>query len=231
MSVRGGRPPGRRHQKGTTAPGTCPHGVTRSSTPTSRNSPAGYRSHQGFRFDTEVLSIRTSPSCCRVCLYGIKAPPSAARVAGYAGPATPVTLSPPRAWGGVTVYPAPLLPIDATSSQSPNTSATTARTTRRTRALPGPDTAQRSGELLCGGDLLTARQRQPDRRSDMQAGKEWPARRTTGPAGMNPRREEITTSIERRTEGQLRQGSPAGEACKVWPIRPLSLGLLSRLIL
>jgi hypothetical protein len=65
----------------------------------------------------------------------------------------------------------------------------------------------------------------------VQAGKEWPARRTTGPAGMNPRREEITTSIERRTEGQPRRVSPAGEACKASPIRPLSLGLSSRLIL
>jgi len=49
--------PGRRHQKGTTAPDTRPHGVTRTSTPTSRNSPAGYRSDRGIRFDTEVLTF------------------------------------------------------------------------------------------------------------------------------------------------------------------------------
>jgi hypothetical protein len=34
----------------------------------------------------------------------------------------------------------------------------------------------------------------PDRRPDAQAGKEWLAPRTTGPAGWNPRRDEITTS-------------------------------------
>jgi len=49
--------PGRRHQKGTTAPGTCPYGVTRISTPTSRNRPAGYRSHQCIRFDTEEAAL------------------------------------------------------------------------------------------------------------------------------------------------------------------------------
>jgi hypothetical protein len=48
------------------------------------------------------------------------------------------------------------------------------------------------GEVRCSGDLLTARQRLPDRRPDVQAGKEWLARRTTGPAGMKPHREEIT---------------------------------------
>jgi hypothetical protein len=36
-------------------------------------------------------------------------------------------------------------------------------------------------------------QGQPDRRPVVQAGKEWLALRTTGPAGMNPRREEIAT--------------------------------------
>jgi hypothetical protein len=62
---------------------------------------------------------------------------------------------------------------------------------KNTGRCPDPAPLQRSGELRGGGDLLTARQRQPDRRPDVQAGKEWPARRTTGPAGMNPRREEI----------------------------------------
>jgi hypothetical protein len=45
---------------------------------------------------------------------------------------------------------------------------------------PDPAPLRRSGRAGAdGGDLLTARQRQPDRRPDMQAGKEWPAR---GPA-------------------------------------------------
>lgn len=119
------------------------------------------------------------------------------RLRRRARPATPApppqhsTSGPCR--GGVTVYPTPLPPIDAIASQSPIISATADEHDEKN---PGAArTRHRSeirGELRCGGDLLTARRRQPDRRPDVQAGKEWPARRTTGPAGMNPRREEIT---------------------------------------
>ena len=52
-----GQVPGRRHQKGTTAPGTDPHGVTRVGTATSRNGVAGHRSDQGIRFDTEEVAL------------------------------------------------------------------------------------------------------------------------------------------------------------------------------
>ena len=67
-------------------------------------------------------------------------------------------------------------------------------TTRRTRAPPGPGTAS---EIRGRAAVVISSRRaqgQPDRRPELQAGKEWPAPRTTGPAGMNPRREEITTS-------------------------------------
>jgi hypothetical protein len=37
----------------------------------------------------------------------------------------------------------------------------------------------------------------PDRRPEAQAGTEWLAPRTTGPAGWSPRRDEITTSSRR----------------------------------
>lgn len=55
------------------------------------------------------------------------------------------------------------------------------------------EAARRSGEGPIGGDLLTARRRQPGRRPEPETGKEWLAPRTTGPAGMNARREEFTT--------------------------------------
>jgi len=44
---------GRSNQKGTTPPGTRPHGMRRTSTATSKNGPAGYRSSTGVRIDTE----------------------------------------------------------------------------------------------------------------------------------------------------------------------------------
>jgi hypothetical protein len=57
QSGHGEGPRGRRHQKGTTAPGTRPYGVTRTSTATSVNEPAGYRSGRSVRIDTEEIAL------------------------------------------------------------------------------------------------------------------------------------------------------------------------------
>ncbi len=118
------------------------------------------------------------------------------RLRRRAWPATPApppphtTTGPCR--GGGSVYPAPL-PAEETPEPETRTRACPSTNTNRTPGLrPDPAPLQRSGEGAAGGDLLTARQRQPDRRPDAQAGKEWPARRATGPAGISPRREEIT---------------------------------------
>jgi hypothetical protein len=47
---------GRGHQKGTDACGTYPHGATQTSTTTSTNGSAGYRSSGSVRLDREVLA-------------------------------------------------------------------------------------------------------------------------------------------------------------------------------
>jgi hypothetical protein len=67
----------------------------------------------------------------------------------------------------------------------------------RLRAPPEPGTASEIGGS--GGAVISSRRARglPDRRSGPQAGKDWLALRTTGPAGWNPRREEITTSSRR----------------------------------
>ena len=68
------------------------------------------------------------------------------------------------------------------------------------RQLPGlrPDPAplRRSGERAARGDLLTARQRQPDRRPERKPGQSG-LRPNHRPGRVNPRREEINTSDHR----------------------------------
>lgn len=59
--------PARKHQKGTTRPGTRPHGMTRANTATSRNEPVGYRQDLDVHFDAEEVtgSISVSPTTHR----------------------------------------------------------------------------------------------------------------------------------------------------------------------
>jgi hypothetical protein len=125
--------------------------------------------------------------------------PGAPQVAAHVGVSVPTTGPMPVA---LQNSPVEVIKGAASGTLTPRTRSRSRepifRYDRRRARRQDPGAARTRHRFVRRGKLRTAAissrraQWQPDRRSDAQAGKEWPARRATGPAGMNPRRE-ITT--------------------------------------